>query len=462
MQEHLDRLVAQVRHQQPATERNAAMNLNSLRRLAVLLACLLLNGTVLAATLTWTGGAPVPNNYWGTSSPIYDNWTAGSGNVAWTQGSDAIFDGEPPLVGGQTVRVIGGAVQFNTLTVQNIADGGMSIGKNSGNDADYLQAVGDATVNVPTGTSLSLPQVRGSVGLTLDGGGILSSSRGFVHSGGITILNGSFQALPNAGNGTVTLLDTAGAANARLFIRGVNSSWTLENDIVVRAGSSGTATVENLPTSTGNNYVTTMSGNIALGSNLRIVLPGNNSNLSMTLSGAISGAGALLLEGNGSSTQSFIISGDASAHTGGIVLTTNPTNKTLVLDGTFGSSNILVGNGVAVAGSGTLVFNIVGDNADLIDRGTGGSLDLTGLTLMPLLSGTQTQTEYVLADSTFGVVGPFANIVNYGFYTFGVEYAGTELNPGMVVLTVQIPEPATATMLALAGLATLKRRSRKA
>jgi len=128
-------------------------------------------------------------------------------------------------------------------------------------------------------------------------------------------------------------------------------------------------------------------------------------------------------------------------------MVTNTTNKTLRLDGTIGNANIVVGNGVAIVGDGTVVFNVVDDAADLIDRGTGGSLDVTGMTLQPLLSGVQTQTEYVLASSATGVVGPFASILSYGSYTFTVDYDGTELNPGKVVLSVAIPEPASLAVM---------------
>ncbi|OPZ28081.1 MAG: hypothetical protein BWZ02_01409 [Lentisphaerae bacterium ADurb.BinA184] len=422
-------------HRQPIKEGDTTVERT--RLLAVGLLALSLHILAEAATCTWTGAAG--DNRWSTLSA---NWDAGAGNVVWPQGNDALFDGEPAA----PVNVSNGAVQFNQLTVQNIADGAMTIGKISGNDADYLVAVGDATVNVPTGTSLTLPRVGGSVGLTLRGGGTLTTSREFNYlSGGLNILHGTLQRLPIAGNGTVTLLDTSGGNDARLFMRGVNSSWIMPNDLVVQAGSTGTATVENQPT-TGSGFTPTLSGNLALNRALTVKATGTQT-LAMTLSGTIAGAGDLILQGNGTTAQSFVISGDTTAHSGSIRMVTNTTNKTLRLDGTIGNANIVVGNGVAIVGDGTVVFNVVDDAADLIDRGTGGSLDVTGMTLQPLLSGVQTQTEYVLASSATGVVGPFASILSYGSYTFTVDYDGTELNPGKVVLSVAIPEPASLAVM---------------
>lgn len=392
--------------------------------------------------LTWTGNAPVANNLWGTTSPTHNNWTPGVGDVAWTQGADALFDGEPALLGGQPVRVVGGAIQFNSLTVQNIADSAMTIGRVSGNDADHLQAVGIATVNVPTGTALTLPRVAGSVGLKLNGGGTLVNGRDFTFTGGLTVLGGTFQSLPTAANGTVTLLDTSGAADARIYIRGVNSSWNMSNDVHVQGGGTGLATIENHP-STSSGFNPTLSGNITLDSNLRIFLNGTQTN-SITHSGDMSGAGKLFLQAS-NTQRNFILSGNNSGHSGAIEMLS--ANQNLTINGTLGNSNILTLTGTTITGSGTLNYNVNGGTGDLITLVGTSTIDLSNLSLNPLVTN-PTLDEYVIINAATGVIGEFLNTNGYV-----VEYNGTLANPNSVVLlippTAPIPEPGSLLLIGL-------------
>lgn len=180
-------------------------------------------------TLTWTNNV-AGNRDWSTSVA---NWTADGGAtfVAWAQGTNAVFDS---VLTDSTIRprLIGGALKVSHLT----ANYSVSLDKASGNDADHVELVGDARITVAPGTTFTFRQVRGSVGLTMDGGGGITANS-FSYSGGTTILNGTFTPIPPGGN--ILMLDTSGAANARIYVRGVNNNWSYTRRIIVRGGGTG-------------------------------------------------------------------------------------------------------------------------------------------------------------------------------------------------------------------------------
>jgi len=402
------------------------------------------------AALTWTGDAG--DYLWKTTSA---NWTADGGatHVVWTQGQDAIFDGEP----ASTVKVSGGAIEFSTITVMNIADGSMSISKVSGNDVDHLVAVGAATINVPAGTSLQLPQVRGTAGLTITGGGSVSTSRGFNYTGGTTVLNGTIAG--DVGS-PLTLLDTSGSYDAALDLKGWNGTRTLGTDIIVQAGSTGTASISHAPT-TSSGHRLDYQGNFTLNADLTVII--SNKDSIDTFSGNISGPGDLILDIR-FANSGFVFTGDNSGHSGNVIVgsSNSRTGVSLALDGTMGTGNVQAGNNVAVSGTGTVVFNVAGDVSDLISLTGSATLDLIGLTLLPVFTGIQTQAEYPITNRLTGVVGPFLSTSG-----FTVDYDGTATWPDAVVLMAPpqqqepIPEPASA-LLVLAGAAALARRRRRA
>lgn len=407
-----------------------------------------------AVTLTWTNNSASAD--WNTN--VADtNWTADGGatHVPWTQDADAVFDATSPA---GTVSVQGGVMRLNSLSI----DVSRTISKRSGNDADQLQLTGAALITVPAGQSLSLPYVSGSAGMVLTGGGTASSSRGLGYTGGTTILNGTWQTgnTPNV-PGPVTLLDTAGTADARLFFRGINSSWTYSEPITVRAGSSGRGILENSPT-TGSGFTPTLASNLTLNNTFNVKLTGTQA-VRLTLSGLITGPGDLELEFTQSNHQ-FVLSGDAAGHTGDIrvIQPGSRSGLSLVLNGPHGSSNLTVPTGVAVSGAGTLTYNLFNDTGDLINLAGTSTLDLSGFTLQPSVSGTPTILEYPITNRLTGISGTFVAVQQTSpFYSFLVDYDGTALNPSAVVLQLQlVPEPAAAGLLAAGVLLGFLRRHR--
>ncbi len=395
----------------------------------------------MAATLTWNGAAG--DGKWSTTSA---NWTDGSSTKAWVNDSDAVFT---TLVG----FTVEGVNKFNTLTIPAIA-GTMTTG-NSSDDRKYLEGTGDAKVYVPSGTTLSLPAVRGTAGLKLDGGGTLTCNRTYYYSGDTVVLNGTLRgssagSLPPSAS-TIRLLDPAGSGGAVLYVSGWNSNWTISNPITVQSGA-GTATIVNDP-STGGPYKPIVSGPITLNGTLRVDISADNLTTNITLSGGISGAGKLQFKGadNNGRAQTLILSGDNTAHTGAIemlAITGNSTATRLELQGTAGNANITLNSKTQLragaSGSRILRYKVANDTSDLITlTGTGGAIVFNDLNLEPVLTGTQTLSEYVIVNTTTQVYGTFASIINHDTRrrTFEVDYDGTTLNPGKVVLLVTLVPP---------------------
>jgi hypothetical protein len=98
--------------------------------------------------------------------------------------------------------------------------------------------------------------------------------------------------------------------------------------------------------------------------------------------------------------------------------------------------------------------------ANLINVSGPGTVDIAGLNLVLNVTGTQTQTEYVIANS----VANSANILGSAFKStnlpagWSIDYDGTLTNPNAIVALV--PEPASLTLLLLCGGGLLARRRR--
>ncbi|MEM7622541.1 MAG: hypothetical protein AAF235_04995, partial [Planctomycetota bacterium] len=111
----------------------------------------------------------------------------------------------------------------------------------------------------------------------------------------------------------------------------------------------------------------------------------------------------------------------------------------------------------------TLAVEIASGTADLV--AVDGSVSLDGMLTVSLLSGLPgSAAEFTVLTATDGVTGNFSNAiadtttgiatgVQFGALTFDVTYFA-----GSVVISNVVPTPATAALLAIAGLTATRRR----
>jgi len=322
--------------------------------------------TLAGGTLTLSGS----NNYTGGTAisagtlKMGSAWALGGSNSTVTVASGAVLD---------VAGITGTTSNPYALTISGSGiSGGGSLVNTSGTAANFYGAVtlgGDSTIKT-TGASIYLGNgIGGSYVLTVDGnnqldvnGAIqtssvvklgtgalrLESSNPF--GGGLWVKNGqviakNVNALGGNGAGTVYLGDTAGSNWAYLSL-GVTG--TCANPVIVQAGSSNFVQLDNYA-----NYVATLSGSLTLNR----VLTLNSGNQSLTLSGAISGTGGLIIQANIATSQ-VILSG-SNSFSGNTTMT--PTNAaTLQLANGFALQNSTLDTGVS--GSQSVVFAVTGTN----------------------------------------------------------------------------------------------------
>jgi len=400
----------------------------------------------------WTNDGGVNTVPWDNTLYATDTAVFGFGHL---EGSTSVGTVSP--AGGIQV----GSLRFN----KSYAFGGGSITLNEG----IIDVASGVTARFSPFNGVSL---RGDAGLTKTGAGTLYFGRlsNTSYTGGTYINAGTLEIgfedstytgnLVNPDSGVIHLLDTEGSADATLRVGSASASWGIANDIVVRTGSTGNATIEYRRSNAAAAFE--LSGDLTLGKSLSLDRVGNNA-VSITLSGDISGPGDLSIDQSGvvnqASPGNVTLSGDNTNHTGATFLKGNSaTNTSAFLNSIQGNSKLTLDN-IAVSGTGTLQFNIVDDDADLIQLLNSATLDLSGLTLKPILSGIQTQSEYALTNRLTGVTGQFASIIGSPQYAFLVDYDGTDANPNSVVLILTpIPEPAAMSLLAIGALPLLLRR----
>lgn len=399
---------------------------------------------------------------WNTTNTL---WTTNGGvsNFAWSNTTNA-----------NDTAVFGAGVAGTPGNITNTSGnkaGNLSFQKSytltsGGNTTLTLSGGGINVDNTIVGTIAGTVNLSGTAGVTKTGPGTLvfaglntSNYTGgtYINEGKLRLTFGTSGDLVKSASGDVHLLDTSGAANAAIGIEGNNAAWIIPNNIVVRSGSTGSASINYQKTST--NGTGTFSGSLTLNKDLLLTKSGGNP-IAVTVSGNVSGAGNLTIDqsnGGGGVT----LSGNNASHAGTLsILGSTLANTPVSLNGTQGNSNITL-NKVAAAGTGTLRYNISNAVSDLMTVTNTATLSLSGLSLEPVVSGSPSLAEYVIINTTTGVSGTFASIIDtYPAYDFAVDYDGTVTNPGKVVLLVTvIPEPASLSLLALASAACLRRRA---
>lgn len=393
-------------------------------------------GTLTLATAnTYTGGTVVSNGIikMGNAAAF------GSSNATVTVKSGAVLDVNGTTMASTTTYPM-------TLNGSGVSGGGALI-NGTGTAATFFgsMALGsDSTIkctsqSLTLGSSSSTVPITGNYVLTFGGGSAsyqvdafgniqvasvvkvdssqlrLESANSFA--GGLTVKNGNAIAKNGTsfGAGTIYALDTTGA-NSVVLDLGISA--TFNNPVVVQAGSTGAARIDNY----GGNYSPIWAGPITLNSGLTLQSQGASPTGFLTVSGAIGGSGALTI-GNQYAADTVKLSG-TNTYSGATYVTLG----TLALTGGGSISNtssITVSGGatfdVTATTSGSVVLKSgqtlgsSGGTANLngnFNAASGGiSVSYDGATPVFSISGSLT-----LAAGTAFTVNPTTGVLGLGTY----------------------------------------------
>jgi autotransporter-associated beta strand protein len=306
--------------------------------------------------LTWLGT--------GSGAGNWDNAVTDAPISAWTAGDSAIFGGS---AASETVTA-------GTLTVGNITfgqgpDGAGTSGTAYTISSSTITLSSGTTITANTPTTISSILAGSGLSLTVGGASTLTLSGVNTYSGGTTIGSGATLTIGGSGK----LAAAGNIANSGTFNYNSSAALTLSGVIsgagAVAVNGAGTLTLTKANTYTGGTTINsgrtlTLGTGGTLAGARPIVNNGTfnyNNNASWTLSGAISGSGALSVNPSGAQGSQLTLSG-ANTYTGP---TTIALNGQVIIsnDGNLGTppatftANQLVMNTGFLKANGTFTLN---------------------------------------------------------------------------------------------------------
>jgi len=333
-------------------------------------ACLCLAASAATTGFNQTGTGPYDYNAttnWvgGTISGLWDTSLVLAANQTITFSADTVLTTGLTFNQGGNFTVSLTSVNTTTRTLTLGGDVAMTTASvNLGNSANKINLnLGGVTRGFSiAGNTLDVFNAISNGAIFKSGSGILRLETSNPFASGLTLASGSVVAkasgaLGNNGSGTVYLGDTTGAANADL---GLGVGGVFNNTLAVQAGNSGSAQLDNYV-----NYSPTWAGGITLNHDLTLSTAANAN--SLTVSGNISGTGALTVSSGGSP---------------------------IILSGTNTYS------GPTWIASGTLMLSNRGSLASpLLSVGGGARLDVSGLSSAFVLGASQVLSNNAAATA---------------------------------------------------------------
>lgn len=320
----------------------------------------------------------------GLDGPLNKN-VIQSVNIRMTAGGLAITKNNTV---GQSITgsISSDATGIQTLTLKNRGIGNINLNSNISNGNGTVNVVVDAT----------------------SGRAALAGNSSF--SGGVLLKNGDLSAHATGfGSGLLTLGDSSTTVATRLVAQ---PGVTVSNDIRVSSSSACRTSL----IWTNSNATTTLSGGIELQKQTYVDMTAGD--LYLTLSGNLSGSGNLEFAntvGNIGRFSSLTLSGNNSAHSGGVTINTSSAN---------GASKLILGHAKAL-GTGTLTLS--GTGANTLDSSVANLVLTTNNAIAMNTSFTYNGTggnNLNLGTGTVTFAGNKAITVNAGVLTIGGAVVG--------------------------------------
>ncbi len=317
-------------------------------------------------------------------------------------------------------------INQGAISVNSIADAGVNsalgagntitLGQSGYNNTGRLQFTGAAG-----GASDRAINIQSNSGNT-NGGIIENTVAGQTLTLGGNVTTGGTGTMPSlqligAGNG---VMGGAIAGSGLTLTKAGTGTWTLSGDNTFSGAttvSAGTLTLAGTGRLGGGSY----AGAIALAAGATLH---DDSTADQTLSGEISGAGALR-----KSQASTLTLGGVNTYTG----MTTVEGGTLTLNGSLPRAKMTITGGT-VNGNGTINYRIAGSLSDFIAVSGAGTINIANLTLNVVQDALPSAAEYVIVDDASRVTGVFAAVSGLPNAFWSVDYDGTTANPGAVVL----------------------------
>jgi autotransporter-associated beta strand protein len=364
-----------------------------------------LGGTVTAATLTWdANGTATGTGGTGDWNTVDLSWN--NGTAAWTDGNDAIFGGSSGTVTlRQDVSVTALTMSPSTAEAITLNLNGFSItnaGTVSGHGANLITNTNTLTASTIQGSSFNSVTLGGNLNVVKIGATTWSTTVAQSYTGKLTI---------QAGGVIVNQDSCLGAAGA---------SVRLESTSTLTLNSVDTTTADGDPIASETyahhiELAPGFSGSVIVGSNI-ITLAGN-----LTGSGALkrTGDGILILSGNNSGFSGSV---SFAAAAGTIIAASNNafgTNTGTLTLGAGGSTGVTVGfqGNVSVAAKPLQIDQAIGDDGKGQIHNFGGNNTFAGAITMNIVSGFGAE-----ADSSLKLTG---KITGTSSRTFVKRDAGT-------------------------------------
>lgn len=402
---------------------------------------LIVNGSgtlTLSATNTYSGGTELAGS---GGVVVTANRGLGTGTVTINNASASVALGDD--VSLPNVFVLNSAGQLKTIsggTEETTLTGAINLNTNALN----LLAVDSTDVLTARGI------ISGTGGLTINGSGSVILAGNNTFSGNVSL----------DGDGDVVASDDHALGTGQLVFNNDGATLNIDNEIEVANNilMNSDATVG---TASENTEDATFSGTITTQGNTLFLKPSDSAD-TLTVSGIVSGTGAVVKEGDGTavlaSNQTY--SGGTTVNDGTLLLNGTVTGLAVVnAQGTFGGTGTLTGNlevsGTVAPGASIGTLNVIGDVAfgatsvfnpevssedgsDLLN--VTGTINFDGSTLLvsPLLGDFPIGSSFTVASATGGITGTFSSLASsISFFAPSYEILGNNLLVSLEVIDIR-------------------------